>query len=68
MLGEGEWERRERFKESIFRKLLTLCTWTILSVFLEGAWAEGFDHDRWSQKCTKISERYLGRMFKIIAK
>lgn len=53
---------------NIFRRILTLCTGIILSTSLESGWGERFDHDRWSQKCTKISEWYFRRLSKTIAK
>lgn len=53
---------------NIFRRILTLCTGIILSVSLESGWGERCDHDRWSEKCTKISEWYFGRLSKTIAK
>lgn len=69
--GQGE-KKRKGLKatdfRNVFRRLLTLYTWIILSVSLESGWGERSDHDRWSQKCTKISEWYFGRLSKTIAK
>lgn len=68
--GKGM-ERKIGFKGNPclkLRKVLTLCTWIILKVSLEGGWGERFNRNRCPQKGTKTSERYFGRMFKTIAK
>lgn len=67
--GMGENSLKGKDFRNIFRKILTLCTYIILSAAFSRGWVEErFGHDRWPQKCTKISERYFGSMFQTIAK
>lgn len=63
-MGEGagreEWGLKAIDVRNIFRKILTLCTWIILCVDLEGGWGGRFDHDRWSQNVLELVSGILG--------